>query len=85
MASLVYALCALASLMCSVLLLRSYSQTKVKLLLWSSLCFLGLALNNGLLVVDHLLIPSADLLTWRKVPAVVGVSLLVYGLVTDTR
>ena len=49
MIQLVYLLCALTSLACAVLLLRGYFRTRVRLLLWSGLCFVGLALNNALL------------------------------------
>ena len=50
MIQLVYVLCALTSIACAVLLLRGYFRTRVRLLLWSGLCFVGLALNNALLV-----------------------------------
>lgn len=84
MAKAVFLLCALTSLICAVLLLRSYRRTANRLLLWSGLCFVGLALNNGLLVVDRVLLPdSVDLSAWRQVPALVGVAVLLYGLVWD--
>ncbi len=83
MAKAVFLLCALTSLVCAVLLLRGYGRTRSRLLLWSGLCFVGLALNNGLLVVDRLVIPDVDLATWRQVPAVIGVGLLLFGLVWD--
>lgn len=85
MATLVYALCALTSLACAVLLLRGYAGSRVRLLLWSGLCFAGLALNNILLLVDKRLVPTVDLSLWRSVPALVGVALLLYGLVWETR
>ncbi|WP_349264117.1 DUF5985 family protein [Longimicrobium sp.] len=85
MGTLVYALCALTSLACAVLLLRGYTRTHARLLLWSGLCFAGLALNNILLVVDKRLVPTMDLSLWRSVPALVGVALLLYGLVWETR
>jgi hypothetical protein len=85
MATLVYALCALTSLACAVLLLRGYASTRVRLLLWSGLCFAGLALNNILLLVDKRLVPAMDLSLWRTLPAVAGVALLLYGLVWETR
>ncbi len=83
MASIIYVLCALTSLACAVLLLRGYARTRMRLLLWSGLCFVGLALNNALLVVDLILIPDVDLSTWRLVPAAVGVAVLLYGLVWE--
>ena len=85
MATLVYALCALTSLACAVLLLRGYAASRARLLLWSGLCFTGLALNNILLLVDKQLVPTVDLSLWRTLPAVAGVALLLYGLVWETR
>jgi hypothetical protein len=37
MAAAVYVLCALTSLACAVLLLRSYARRRVRLLLWNGL------------------------------------------------
>ena len=84
MAEAVYVLCALTSIACAVLLLRGYGRSKSRLLLWSGLCFVGLALNNGLLVVDRVLFTTTlDLAIWRQVPATAGIALLLYGLVWD--
>ena len=85
MATLVYVLCALTSTACAVLLLRGYERSRFRLLLWSGLCFVGLALNNVLLVVDKRVIPEMDLSVWRTLPALVGIALLLYGFVWDTR
>ena len=85
MATLVYALCALTSLACAVLLLRGYLNTRVRLLLWAGLCFAGLALNNILLFIDFRVVPEVDLSLWRSLPAVAGIVLLLYGLVWETR
>ena len=84
MAEAVYLLCAVTSSLCAVLLLRAYARTDTRLLLWSGLCFLGLALNNALLVVDLMIVPDTDLSTWRLVPAVIGVTLLLYGLIWES-
>ena len=83
MIALVYVLCALTSLACAVLLLRGFFRTRVRLLLWSGLCFVGLALNNALLVVDYTTV-SSDLSNWRTLPALAGVAILVYGLIWDS-
>ena len=83
MGTLVYGLCALTSVACAVLLLRGYRESHVKLLLWSSLCFLGLAANNVLLFVDVRAVPELDLSAWRTLPAVAGVGSLLYGLIWD--
>lgn len=85
MATLVYALCALTALACSVLLLRGYARNRVRLLLWSGLCFAGLALNNVILLVDMRVVPTIDLSVWRTLPALAGIVILLYGLVWETR
>jgi hypothetical protein len=85
MADIVYILCALTSLTCAILLLRSFGSNRVRLLLWSGLCFVGFALNNILLIVDTRLFPETDLSILRTVPALVGLMLLLYGMVWDTQ
>jgi hypothetical protein len=82
-ALIVYLLCALTSLVCAILLARGYRLTRVRLLGWSALCFLGFFLNNALLVID-LHEARVDLSIWRTLPAAAGLALLVYGLVTDS-
>lgn len=82
LADAIYLLCALTSIVCAALLVRGYRRSRVRLLFWSALCFIGLALNNILLIVD-LRVPQVDLEVWRAIPAVIGVSLLVYGLVWE--
>lgn len=84
MATVVYILCAATSTICAFMLLRSYGRSHVRLLLWSGLCFVGLALNNFLLVVDTRVITEIDLSIIRTIPAIVGVSTLVYGLIWDS-
>lgn len=83
MAKAVFLLCALTSALCAILLSRAYLRSRSRLLLWSALCFVGLALNNGLLVVDRIVLSDVDLSVWRQVPAVIGVAVLLYGLVWD--
>jgi hypothetical protein len=84
MADAVFLLCAATSLACAVLLLRGYARNRVPLLLWSSLCFVGLAVNNTLLVVDLVIIPGRDLSLLRHSSAIVALTLLVFGLVWDS-
>ena len=62
---------------CAALLLRGYSQTRVRLLFWSGLCFTGLAVSNVLLVLDRIVLPLVDLSTARLLVALVAVLLLV--------
>lgn len=85
MATLVYALCGLTSIACAVLLLRGYVGSRARLLLWGGLCFVGLAVNNVLLFVDMRIVPEVDLSVWRSLPTLVGLMLLIYGLVWETR
>jgi hypothetical protein len=82
-AYVVYSLCALTSVLCAVLLGRAYRRSRVRLLMWSTWCFVGLALNNILLLTDKLS-PGIDLSLLRAIPALVGVSLLVWGLIRET-
>jgi hypothetical protein len=85
MAQVVYVLCAVTSIVAAALLLRAYDRSRFPLLLWSGICFVGLALNNVLLFVDLVLVPEVDLSFWRKLPAVAGVLALLHGLVKESR
>ena len=82
MAQTVYALCALTSLLCAVLLVRSHRAKRSALLLWSAVSFCGLFLNNLLLFMDLVMVPEMDLALVRSVTAVVSLTLLVWGLIT---
>ena len=79
----IYALCALTSGTCAVLLLRSYFTSRYRLLLWAGVCFVGVTLNNLLVIADKLVFPGIDLLTWRLVVALIAVLFLIYGLIFD--
>ena len=81
MAEIVYALCAAMSVLCAVLLFRAYRQTRTNLLLWSTLCFLGLAVNNVLLFVDIVVLPDVDLRLGRAGSALASMIVLIVGLV----
>lgn len=85
MSKAVYILCAATSLACAVLLLRYYLKNRTRLLLWSGLCFVGLALNNILLFVDLVVVPTVDLSLWRSLATLVGLAFLLYGLILDSR
>lgn len=83
-ASIIYALCALTSLLCAWLLLRGYRKNGYRLLLWSGLCFAGLSINNILLILDRVVFPdTVDLATWRLASALVALLPLLYGLIWD--
>ena len=82
MGEVVYSLCALTSLACAILLVRSWLSTRAKLLAWSSACFVGFTINNILLVLDFVFYKSeVDLSLARAVTAFLSVLALVVGLV----
>jgi hypothetical protein len=82
-AQVVYLLCALTSVACAVLLVRSYLAARTPLLLWSSLCFVGLALNNSALFLDSVITLPAGFVIFRTAVALAGVGLLLYGLIWE--
>jgi hypothetical protein len=83
MAVTIYSLCALTALLCAVLLFKGYRRSRYKLLLWSSLCFSGLTLNNLLLVADKIILPDVDLSILRSATAAASMMVLLYGLIWD--
>jgi Family of unknown function (DUF5985) len=85
MTGLVYVLCAATCLLCAILLIRGYAETKVSLLFWSGLCFLGLMFDNMILYVDVVVVPDVDLVIWRKLPGMLATLLLVFGLVWESK
>jgi hypothetical protein len=85
MAATVYLLCALTSTTCAVLLIRSWFRSRARIVLWSSLCFIGLALNNVLLLIDLIVVPEIDLGALRSSVALVSISILVITMVWERR
>lgn len=84
MVEAIYLLCALTSLCCAVLLARGYARTRMRLLLWSCLCFVAFTVNNALVIVDVMMLPEHDLSLARSAAALCGVAILLYGLVWDS-
>ncbi len=80
---LIYALCALTSLLCAFLLLRGYVRSRYRLLLWAGVCFVGVTLNNVFVVIDKFFYPQGDLLTLRLSVALIALLFLLYGLIFD--
>ncbi len=83
MAPFVYILGVLVTLACSALLLRAYGTVRKRLLLWSGICFFGLAISNLLVFVDLVIFPAIDLYRWRLVTAAVSMLVLLYGLIWE--
>jgi hypothetical protein len=78
-----YVLALITCMACTALLLREYLRTRVRLLLWSTLCFVGLSINNALLVADLVLFPSYDLRILRAAVALAGMACLLYGFIWE--
>ncbi|MBR0754302.1 hypothetical protein JQ604_19125 [Bradyrhizobium jicamae] len=83
MAAVIYSLCAITSALCAWLLVRAFSLTRSRLLLWSSICFAGLALNNVALWVDKLVFPATDLSVLRILIGLLAELVLLYGLIWE--
>jgi hypothetical protein len=83
MSPFIYGLCAATAAICAAMLLAAYRREKYRLLLWSSLCFVGLTLNNIVLVLDKVMLPDVDLSSTRLFIALVAMSILLYGLIWD--
>lgn len=77
----VYLLCFLTSAICAWLLLRGWFASRGQLLLWSALCFLLLAFNNLLVIVDLMIVPGTDLSLSRLIATLAGVSVLLFGFI----
>ena len=82
--SAVYFLCFGASVACLILLWRGYVRSKSRFLLWSSLCFVGLTINNLLLFLDLSLLPTVDLRLLRGLSALAAVGVLLYGFIWES-
>jgi hypothetical protein len=85
MAPFVYVLGFLTTLACAALLMRGYFRGRKKLLLWSGLCFTGLAISNLLVFVDLVLVPEVDLYRYRLATTVVALAMLLYGLIWESK
>ncbi len=80
---IIYLLCVITSLLCAYLLARAYRSGRTKLLIWSSLCFALLALNNLVVAADALLLPDIDLAAMRLLTSLSAVGVLLYGFIWE--
>ena len=82
--TIVYVLCFLTSAACAWMLGRSYFRSGTRLLLWSAVCFLFLAVNNLLLVLDLVVWPDdVDLRIPRLLLSLAAVLSLIWGFVWE--
>jgi len=80
----VYLLCLGTSIVCAGLLVRSYLRTRTGLLFWSALCFVLLAVNSLIVVIDVLVLRSIDLTLWRQAASLAAICVLLYGFIWRT-
>lgn len=80
----VYILCFLASSACAILLARSFLRTRMRLLLWSALCFFFLACNNFIVILDLLIFPETSFRLPRTLTSLAAVGVLLFGFIWDT-
>jgi hypothetical protein len=81
--TIVYLLCFLTSSACAMLLGRSFRRTGARLLFWSALCFVLLAANNLVVIIDLLVLRDRDLGLVRALLALAAVSVLLFGFIWD--
>ncbi|MGA9580398.1 MAG: DUF5985 family protein [Allosphingosinicella sp.] len=79
----VYTLCFVTSSACAFLLARNYARTGARLLLWSALCFVLLAANNLVVVIDLLVLRDVNLRIARLVLSSAAVAVLLFGFIWD--
>lgn len=81
---ILYLMAVLTCLGCTVLLGRGYANSGERLLLWSTLCFVGLSVSNILLFFDLIVYPAEiDLRLWRLAAALAGLVFLLYGFIWE--
>lgn len=81
---ILYSLAVLTSFGCTVLLIRGYHQRRIRLLMWSSICFAGLTINNVFVFLDLVVFLDIDLRAMRLTAALIGMLFLLYGFIWDT-
>lgn len=83
--SILTLLAMLTSAACMWFLFRAYAASRLRLLLWSGLCFVFLTLNNVLLFFDVVVFPvEVDLRPYRLAAALIAVGFLLYGFVWES-
>lgn len=79
----VYVLCLMTSCVCAGLLLRAYLRSRSRLLLWTAVSFVCLAVNNLILVADLVFLPNVDLWAWRQLASAAAILVLLYGFIWE--
>ncbi|GAB1594972.1 DUF5985 family protein [Lysobacter claricitrinus] len=85
MNAIIYTLCALAALLCAVLLAQGARRSRSRMLVWSAVCFGLLTAANVVLVLDFLVFPGVALWPVRQGLSLLAVGALIYGLIMEER
>jgi hypothetical protein len=80
---IVFLLCALTSAFCAGLLLRAFWRRHDRLLFWSFLYFLFLALNSFEVFLDYITPSWFDLTIIRAFTSLVAVCIMLYGFIWE--
>ncbi len=82
--ALVYMFCFITRAVCAGLLVRSWFNTRTRLILSIAISFVFLAVNNFFLLADTTLTPpDTDLRPLRVISGVLAVSVLIFGLIWE--
>ncbi|WP_205123589.1 DUF5985 family protein [Cognatilysobacter lacus] len=81
----IYSLCALAAMLCAILLGLGARRVRSRMLVWSAICFALLAAANIVLVLDFVVFPGLALWPVRQGLSLLAVGSLVYGLIVEER
>ena len=79
----IFLLCLLAAALCTWLLIRGYTRSGTRLLLWSGLCFAFLSVNSAVVLLDIMLFPAQDLRLLRHGATLMAVASLLIGLIWE--
>lgn len=85
MAEIVYVLCFILSVLCSILLFRKYRKSRINLLLYTGIAFTLIAINNSILFLDLVIFPESDFggALLRVLSGAIGSSILLFGLIWE--
>jgi len=75
----------LTTALCAVLLLRAHQNVRKRLLLWSGLCFVWLAISSAIRIADLRIFLSQDLYTYRLGASAIAMGLLLWGLIWESQ
>ena len=76
-------LCVATAAACAALLVRTWTRTRSRLLLWTAVSFVLLAINNLLLVLDMFVVRTVDLWPLRAVTFLAAMLVLLCGFIWE--